>query len=136
MARTAERRISLDPTGKKIGIPEPQTAASVVMLELLLGRLRKLYSGKACLRESEQEALINSRKCLLVREGEYVQLKQKLYDKGIMEFVCEKRKEINRLFGVPKDKGEKQRLILNGRRSDCYLIDPEYPEVPHPGLFI
>lgn len=57
MVRTIERPISLDPSGKKIGLTESGTAVSVKGLKLLSSGLRELYCGTACLREPDQEAL-------------------------------------------------------------------------------
>lgn len=65
---TTDRPIPLDPIGKKIGLPEPGIVASLVMLEIFPGRLRKFYSGKVCLREQGQKALNETKHCLLVRE--------------------------------------------------------------------
>lgn len=52
-----------------------------------------------------------------------------------MELVRGKPKIINILFGVPKDKGEKQRFILEDRRAKCHFIATRYPEFCHSGLF-
>lgn len=46
MARMTERPIPLDPTGKKTGLPEPGTAATVNIVEILPGSLRELYGRK------------------------------------------------------------------------------------------
>lgn len=53
-----------------------------------------------------------------------------------MELVCKKPTEINRFFGVPKGGDIKQRPILDGRRSNCQFLDPENPELLHPGMFM
>lgn len=36
----------MDPNGKRLGIPDPKTVASVNMLEQLPGYIRELYSNK------------------------------------------------------------------------------------------
>lgn len=84
MVRTTEVPIWLDPTGKKTGLPEPRTAANVDMLQLLPDRLRKLYDGKECLRESDQEALNTTGKRFLVRGEQFERIIQMLYDTGIV----------------------------------------------------
>lgn len=45
-------------------------------------------------------------------------------------------KEINELLGVPKGGGEKHRFIMDSRRENYHFIETEYPEIPHPGLFM
>ena len=52
----------------------------------------------------------------------------------MIELVEEKPKEINGLFGVPKDGGKSQRLILDARRANLHFTEPEDPDLPHPGL--
>lgn len=53
-----------------------------------------------------------------------------------MELVREQPREINRLFSVSKDGGEKQRLILDVRRANCYFIEPEESQIHYRGLFM
>lgn len=71
---TTDRPIPLDPKVKKVGLPESETAESMDMLELLLGRLQELYGGKAFPRESDQKDFNMARKYVLVRETQYAQL--------------------------------------------------------------
>lgn len=87
-----ERPVPLDPTWTIIGLPDPETAASVDMWDLLPHRLQELCTGKECLKELDQEVLRKTRKCPLVRQGEYAQLIQKHYDTAIVELVGEEPK--------------------------------------------
>ena len=50
-----------------------------------------------------------------------------------MELVKERPKEINGLFGVHKDNGTKQRLILDARRANLHFVTPGDPNLPHAG---
>lgn len=106
--KKTEGPIPLDANSKRIGIRNAVTTENVDILELPPCRLRELYSSKACLKKPRQETQRKTRKCLLVREGEYAQLGQKLYDTEIVEVVQEEPKKIIGLFGVPKDGGEKK----------------------------
>lgn len=78
MVRWTEGLVSSDPTDKKIGLPDPGTTESVYMLNVLPGRIRELYSGKAYLKEQDSYTLRKTRKCLPVGQGEYTQLIEKL----------------------------------------------------------
>lgn len=60
----------------------------------------------------------------------------KLYETGTVEFVHERREEINGLFRVIKEAGTKQHLILYARSASCHVIQREYRQLPHPGLFM
>lgn len=62
------RSIQLDPTGKRIGLPDTGTTAIVDLLELLAGKPRKQQSSRACLKEPNQESLRETGKCLLLRK--------------------------------------------------------------------
>lgn len=108
MVWATEVPIPLHPTGKKIGLPEPRTAASVEMLKLLSGGIRELYSRKSCLEEPDQEELNKTRKYILVKEGEYAQLIQKLCDTGIVELFLDKPEKINGILDVVLDGVEKR----------------------------
>lgn len=124
----------LDPTGKKTGHSGPETAASVDMWKLLAGRLWEVSDGNECLREPDQKAPEKTGKYFLVKEGEHVQLIQKLYKTEIVEFVRDRLKEINWIFGVPEDGAVKLRLIIDAPRTNCDFVEPEYPKHPHPRL--
>lgn len=107
------------------------------MCALRPNRLKKLYSEKgACIRQPNAEVLDRMKESIMVKEGQYAQLILKLEEVGVVELVREKPIEINGLFGVPKDGGTKQRLTPDAKRANCHSIDPEYPELPHPGLFM
>lgn len=71
-----------------------------------------------------------------MRERELAQLKEQLYERVIVELIREILKEISKLFGVLKDGGEKQILILDTRRANCHFIELEHLELSHPGPFI
>lgn len=86
--------------------------------------------------EPDQEVLKKIRKRILVKEGEYAQLIQRLYDTGMVELVCKKAKEMNGLFGVQEDEGEKKCLILAPWQANWHFSIPEYPKLPHSRLFM
>lgn len=90
MVRATERSVPLDQTDKKIGLPEPAVAGSLDIRKLLPGRFRDLFKGIVCVKVPDQKALRKARKSLLVKEGQYMQLIQKLYDTGIVEIFREK----------------------------------------------
>lgn len=50
--------------------------------------------------------------------------------------VCEEPREINGCFGLPKDDGTNQILILDARRKHSHFIKSDYPELPRLGLFM
>lgn len=51
----------------------------------------------------------------MVKYGNFAELIKKLVNVGIVEFVHDKTKDIIGLFGMSKDVGSKQRLILDAR---------------------
>lgn len=106
------------------------------MLKLLFGEIQRAYSEGGCIREADREVLYRTRKCLLVRGGQYAQLISMLYDTGIVELLSEKPKENNGLFNVPKDRSKKRQLILDEGRAEYHFIETEYAELPRPGLFL
>lgn len=95
MVRMVDGPITLNSTGKKIRLLDQRTVARVNMLNQLPGRLHELYSGKACIKQPNQEVLRKTRKCLLVGQGENAQLIQEIYDTGIVEPVRAEPIEIN-----------------------------------------
>lgn len=93
------------------------------MLNQLWVKLLEPCSGKGWLEEPDQETLKKPRKWLLVRQEEYTQIIQNIYEIRIVEFVCEDPREIIGLFAMPKDEDEKKRLIREARRENCYCIE-------------
>ncbi|MEM7281758.1 MAG: hypothetical protein AAF438_09045 [Pseudomonadota bacterium] len=134
MVRDDKTPIPLDPDGDRIGLPPPGLAASVPILDVLPAKLRSYYAGNECVREPAPEEVAATRRCIMVKHGAYPRLGAKLVAVGLVELVDEEPKEINGLFGVPKDGGAKQRLILDARRANLHFADPDDPEMPHPGL--
>ena len=130
----SQEPLLLDPKGDLISLPKRGLAASVDMLGELSPEDRELYSGDSILRQPNPEELASTPKCLMVKKGEYFKLVAKLVGVGVMELVKQKPKEINGLFGVSKDNGTKQRLILDARRANLHFVTPGDPKLPHPGL--
>lgn len=118
-----------------VSLPEKDIAGSVNVLTVLPARLRSFYAGNdSLLDDVDCNALANTRRCMMIKDGGYEDLVTKLVLKGVVELSSDEPLEINGLFAVPKD-GDKQRLILDARRGNLHFKPPEDPELPHPGLF-
>ena len=126
--------LSLDPDGDIISLPPEGLAATVDMISKLPVAMRDRYAtGKGLLRTPTNEELRSVKRCMMVKDGQYAKLIKKLVGVGVVELVLEKPVAINGLFGVEKDGGKTQRLILDARNGNLYFITPEDPELPHPG---
>ena len=127
--------LSLDPEGDIISLPPEGLAATVDMISKLPIAMRDRYAtGEGLLRTPSKEELKNVKRCMMVKDGQYAKLIKKLVGVGVVELVLEKPVAINGLFGVEKDGGQSQRLILDARNGNLYFITPEDPQLPHPGL--
>lgn len=126
--------LMLDPRGDIVSLPKKGLAASVDMVSKLPLPLRDLYSGPALLREPSADELLSTKRCLMVKDGEYPELINKLVEVGCVRLGKDRPIEINGLFGVEKDGGASQRLILDARRANLHFILPEDPNLPHPGV--
>ena len=123
LVRDSSRPQQLDVFSKdKISLPPAGLAAGVPILDVLPPRLRSVYRGTASVVTPNQAALRQVKPCLMVQKGHYAPLIQKLLSCGLVELTREKPKEINGMFAVPKDKGAKQRLILDARRANMHFI--------------
>lgn len=74
-------------------------------------------------------------KRLLEKESQYAELILRLEEAGIIKVVRKKHTDIDKCFGVPKDGGAKQRLIVEARRSNCLFIEPKYSDPSNLGCF-
>lgn len=122
----------LDP--KLVSSREGDIAGSVDMLSALPVCMRDFYSSGSVLDEPDFDSLKATKKCLMIKDGKYAQLVITLLEKKVIELVDTKPLEINGLLAVEKDK-TKQRLILDARRANHYFVEPDDPQIPHPGLF-
>lgn len=135
MIRITETPFPLDAAGKKIGLPEPEATENVEVLEYLPDRPGDLDGGERCPRQQGTEALSETIKSFQLREEEYEQMIQALYDTGVVQVVRDKPKELNGLFVVPKKERKKKQLTLDARPENCQFLERKHTELPHPGFY-
>lgn len=110
----------------------PASVGSAQLLDLLPSDLQSLYSSPNLLLRPTHEVKKVRKAVLLASPSEYVQLIQRLYDLGMIEFT-QNPKVINGVFGVPKD-GDSIRLIIDARPANAVFIDPPAVRLPTPDL--
>lgn len=68
-----------------------------------------------------RKELANTSRCLVEKREGYIQLIARMRRIAIVRLVPERRKEIYRFFGVPKDEN-KQHLILDAWSTNLHFI--------------
>ena len=124
-------RVWLEP--EMVSLPKSGAAGTTQFLDLLSADLREIY-------ENENSKLVLEkpfpspvpRFFLGVSTNKYHALILKLVDIGVVLLQNHRPRVINGVFAVPKDEN-KQRLIIDARPANAFLIEPEKTKLPNPG---
>ena len=109
----------------------PDRGAVVSVLDLLDPIHKCYYETPDKVVQPREEGPV--RRCWRVKKGEYLGLLKKLHRTGMLQYVRERPLAVNGIMGVPKPEG-RQRLIIDMREGNRFLVLPEKIGMPHPGV--